>query len=214
MIFIDLDGPVLDVSERYYQSYLNVVNKNGGIPLSKCDYWNLKRSKTSIKDIVSKSNLSMSSEEYNKERIKNLNDNKLLSLDRVWKTLSNRGDKIFKFNYCVLVTLRPNRKKLMDQLRGLGILHWFKDVLSIDPAGDDKKWKKKVELLINNGYNEKNSILIGDTETDINAAKHLFFKSIAVTFGIRNKNLMVKTEPDLICESPEQLVDTITGALL
>ena len=54
MIFIDLDGPILDVSDRYYYSYANSLKEIGGRILDKDEYWNLKRTKVPDYDILGK----------------------------------------------------------------------------------------------------------------------------------------------------------------
>ncbi|MCH8276159.1 MAG: hypothetical protein IIA50_01265 [Bacteroidetes bacterium] len=52
-IYFDLDGPILDVSERYYEVYKNSLPKGSKV-LNKKTYWNLKRAAVPEEIIFSK----------------------------------------------------------------------------------------------------------------------------------------------------------------
>ncbi|MCY7334483.1 MAG: HAD family hydrolase, partial [Pseudanabaena sp. CAN_BIN31] len=56
-IFTDFDGPIMDVSERYYQVYLYCLEKirhpeQALVTLSKSEFWELKRSQVPEKEIA------------------------------------------------------------------------------------------------------------------------------------------------------------------
>ena len=56
-IFTDFDGPIMDVSERYYQVYLHCLDKIRQPEqivktLAKAEFWELKRSQVSEKEIA------------------------------------------------------------------------------------------------------------------------------------------------------------------
>jgi len=51
-LFFDLDGPILDVSERYFEVYCECLKKTSFIPLSKDNYWDKKRQKISEVEIL------------------------------------------------------------------------------------------------------------------------------------------------------------------
>ena len=53
MIFWDLDGPILDVSDKYFTLYKNILLDNNMQALSKKEYWSLKKSETTLSDITS-----------------------------------------------------------------------------------------------------------------------------------------------------------------
>ena len=55
MIFFDLDGPILDVSEKYYKVYADILSQKGFRVLSKTEYWDAKRNKIPEYDILLKS---------------------------------------------------------------------------------------------------------------------------------------------------------------
>ncbi len=53
------------------------------------------------------------------------------------------------------------------------------------------------------------SLLIGDTEIDINTAKNAGIKSIAVTWGFRDRDILENACPDWIVESADQISDIL-----
>ena len=67
----------------------------------------------------------------------------------------------------------------------------------------------KVNLIRDHYKKDLNGFFIGDTETDIRAGKVLGLKSIAVTFGIRNADILMREEPDIILNSPAALVNWV-----
>ena len=104
----------------------------------------------------------------------------------------------FKNHYnLVLITLRNHPRKLFYQLEKKGIRRIFDKILVVSGMSCDVKWKLKYNLIKKYGY-DKNSVIIGDTETDILAGKKLKIKTIAVLSGMRNEKLLKKTKPDLI----------------
>ncbi len=51
-IFFDFDGPILDVSKRYYKVFLDIAG--GKLKLGKRAFWGLKKKKTSWPKIFKK----------------------------------------------------------------------------------------------------------------------------------------------------------------
>ncbi len=82
----------------------------------------------------------------------------------------------------------------------------FDDVLSGIEENKDR-WQIKVDLINNCGLEEKKGIIIGDTDTEIIAAKKLGFESIAVTNGIRNKSFLTDTKN--ICSNINEIFEFI-----
>ena len=78
--FFDLDGTILDTSQRYYSIYYNIVKDLGGSPLTKKVYWDCKSNKISEYEIAIRSHLHQSLfNEYNHTRI-NLIESEYLPL--------------------------------------------------------------------------------------------------------------------------------------
>ena len=54
MIFFDLDGPILDVSAKYYRVYHDLLDEFGFPSLPRDQYWEAKRNKVSDESILRK----------------------------------------------------------------------------------------------------------------------------------------------------------------
>lgn len=207
-IFFDLDGPILDVSSKYYRLYSELVEKYGGKPLSKNDYWNHKRNKIKEKDILSMSNVSTDNDIDN-IRKSIIETKKYLLYDKlspyILKILS-----IIKSNYClILVTLRHNRDTLLWELKHFGLDDKFDLILSTEATGlECEHYINKIHLIQKNiDPNGLSGWFVGDTETDIRTGTLLQLNTIAVSYGIRDKQFLEPLSPTLLFDSPEQLRD-------
>jgi phosphoglycolate phosphatase-like HAD superfamily hydrolase len=207
MFFFDFDGPILDVSERYFSVYARIIRECGGNPLLKDEYWNLKRNKISEIEIISESIEKNRIEEYISKRKTLIEDPSFLLLDTVLTDLFTAYTKTFTRHSANLVTLRSYPQNLEEQLLNLNIRSWFHQVLSgLSSDQVDNRWQIKVRLIQQSGLLSKikpeNCTFVGDTETDIITGKMLGMKTIAVCFGIRNRDILCKYQPDLIFDTP------------
>jgi phosphoglycolate phosphatase-like HAD superfamily hydrolase len=210
VFFFDLDGPILDVSDKYYKAYAKALHEIGCSALDKHQYWYLKRNKSSDYDILARTSSERSINEFKKRRNTLIEDTELLKLDFVWPQLEETYERLFSQIPTNLVTLRTYSDKAHWQLKQLGIHSWFNGILSHPASGDrDERWKMKVNLIKNSGIlntiDGKDSVVVGDTETDILAGKYLGFKTIAVSFGIRSREYLLPVEPDSLFDSPGEL---------
>jgi phosphoglycolate phosphatase-like HAD superfamily hydrolase len=207
--YFDLDGPILDVSEKFHRIYSDLVTDFGGQPLTKEDYWSRKKSRQADSKILEDSRLPCSLErEYRHRRTSLIETENYWRFDQVWPEVR---DAIAQSPHCgtlVLVTLRNNRPQLEAQLKHLGIDHWFRKVLSEsgDAAGPDRH-DVKVHLVERTFGVAQSGWFIGDTETDLRAGKKLGLRQVAVAFGIRDAIILGKENPDLLFDQPSQLAN-------
>ncbi len=199
MIFFDLDGPILDVYDKYYSLYRDILLENGEKPLPKREYLDLKRAKISVKNILLKTNSDSLVNIFKELWLSKIETTKYLQLDQLQNNIRKILSDCKQSNRLVIVTLRHSRKMLLKQLDQLKIIQYFEDILC---SGADIKprWKIKYDLIENYIGQDKsnNHMIIGDTETDIESGKHLGFKTIAISNGIRNVQILVKSDPDYI----------------
>src|SRR3974377_801098 len=81
VIYFDLDGPLLDVSEKYYRVYCDIISQNGFLPVSKFIYWELKRNKTPEKTILDLSGAERIADLYSVKRKRCIEEDQYLNLD-------------------------------------------------------------------------------------------------------------------------------------
>ena len=209
--FFDLDGPILDVSTKYYQIYVDIVKELGGTPISKESYWHNKRNKVpELKNLIASDLHPDTLSYYQITRKERIETNAYLTYDKVWPELLLYIPNSPLRGKLTLVTFRKIPRTLKKELCDLGISSWFKDVLSTNGDVNHRdRHEGKVNLIRDHYKSDLNGFFIGDTETDIRAGKALGLKSIAVTFGIRNADILMREEPDIILNSPAALVNWV-----
>ncbi|WP_377475774.1 MAG: HAD family hydrolase [Microcoleus anatoxicus] len=215
-VFCDLDGPIVDVSDRYYTTYkqgladTQEVYLSRGINLSleilsKQQFWQMKQNRVPDTEIAKSSGLG--GEEIPVflacvSRIVNQPD--LLHLDRIqpgvqWAIalLHSRGVRL------VLVTLRP-KNQAVQILQNYGLARLFTSICGTQMA--DAAYHNytalKTELLAEVAEEYQSSLgsawMIGDTEADILAGQALGIPTIAVTCGIRSRHQLQQYQPSFI----------------
>jgi phosphoglycolate phosphatase-like HAD superfamily hydrolase len=190
-IFIDLDGPILDVSDKYYQLYVGILQKHNFDTLSKQEYWNAKRNKVPESEILEQTNALAIMESYQHQRKLLIETDHYLKYDRIQDGAIEVLDKLSHQSDLILVTLRTFPEKLYKELKYFTLDQYFSAVLT---SGADIKprWELKCNLINSymKGTKFSESIIIGDTETEILAGKNLGFATIGVLNGIRSYEIL------------------------
>jgi len=197
-LFIDLDGSILDVSERSYQVYRDILKKKNKKYLSKKDYLRMKREKMSLERILKRTKAENISSQFKKEWEKEIEKPYYLSLDR----LSLRTEKALywlkKYHRLVLITFRRHPRRLFDQLKGKKIWDFFDKILTI-PAGSYRpRWQLKYRYIKKYRNYDKESIIVGDGEADILAGKKLKIRTVVIAGGMTSRKILRKHKADFI----------------
>lgn len=212
-IYLDLDGPILDASERYYLVYRKVMEECKAEFLPRDEYWQLKTRKTPIDEILNQTSQKIDEAQYQKRRLQLIEDREFLKHDRVFPEVYRVLDNLKKGNRLVLVTLRGLLEDLKWELDHLKLTSYFDALLT--KKGNDGSWKVKVGLIgddLDSSKDRQKSVVIGDTEIDILAAKHLKITNIAISRGIRTREFLLELKPDFLVESlleAEDIINTL-----
>jgi phosphoglycolate phosphatase-like HAD superfamily hydrolase len=201
-LYIDLDGPILDVSEKYYRVYADIVSSMGGTALPKTKYWFLKRQKTLLDKILEQSGLLPScAAQYTTARMEMIESQKFLQYDRIQPQATETLTKLGNKHILVLVTLRTSAEALDHELHRLGLRRFFQEILSA-PGKPQQRYMTKVALIRSLGtISSEEGIIVGDTETDIAAGKELSLTTIAVLNGIRTRRMLEICRPDHLIDN-------------
>ncbi|MCM2265298.1 MAG: HAD hydrolase-like protein [Desulfuromonadales bacterium] len=207
ILLFDLDGPLLDVSGRYYQLYADLVGEIGGRPVDRAVYWESKRCKLSEGKILAMSGLDGAEGPYQERRLALIETECYLELDRPWPGTRGFLQRLGALAPLGLVTLRHSEALLQWQLATLGLRDCFDWVLCADGCGNqtDKHDLKAGLVHREFGTTPLHGWFVGDTETDIRAGRQLGLKTAAIGFGIRTQALLELLAPDCGFETPEQL---------
>ncbi len=196
LVVFDLDGTLLDVSKRYYETYRFILRKRNQRVLSKKTYWDLKRRKTPDRTIIAKTSR-IAAFEYEAERNKLVEDKRFLRFDKAVPGARQALDELKKRHLLFLLTARKNRKNLLWQLNKLKLAKYFDKILSSKSrAGEPLEVKISFMRKIKNAVPQGSIAIIGDTEADILAGKKEGVLTIGVLYGIRRGQFIRKLNPD------------------
>lgn len=196
---MDLDGTLLDTSERHYRCYIEILGNNA--ILDKDRFWELKRNAISTKDLLSETGYDCNLLVYQQQWKTIIEDPTFLVLDKPYEGTIELLSRLKMKGYTLtLVTMRNNADTLIHQLNDVGFEIFLDNVISVD----NTKGQTKSQAIIDRKGGKNNPVLwVGDTEQDICSAKELEIPVCAVANGIRNELFLNKY-------SPEYLVPSVT----
>lgn len=216
-LFCDFDGPLVDVSNRYYETYRTALyytqqafqQQGQVVPLrllSKDQFWEMKRRRTRDIEIAMQSGLQEDQIPFFLAHVQEIvNATDLLHLDTMqqgvnWSLalLHSYGVKL------VLVTLREEQQ-VHKMLAQYGLKRLFSGIYG---SGDrhtayqnniDVKTALLKEAVTEQGQLSDQWLMVGDTEADVVAAQRMNMPAIALTCGIRDENYLRTYNPDYLC---------------
>jgi phosphoglycolate phosphatase len=220
-IFCDFDGPIVDVSDRYYHTYQQGLAETQAVyyaqgivlplhQLSKEQFWKMKQERTPDREIAMRSGLQAEQIDAFLERVNQIvNQPALLHQDQLqpgvrWalSLLQAQGVRL------VLVTLRC-QTQAAQILRTYGLEHVFSQIWGTQDqnAAYVNLAEQKTQLLAQaiaacgaakNKSGAFSAWMIGDTEADILAGQAAGIPAIALTCGIRSQAYLQRFEPTRI----------------
>ncbi len=195
-IYLDLDGTLLNVFDRLYKLYTFLLTEERVKKhLSKEEYITTKRENIKEEEII-KTQLSKEKRtDYHHKREKLIESPAFLQYDFLPDHISKTLDKLQENYDLILITKRKSEQNLRDQLKRLEMDHFFRKILVTG-----EKYQSKAEI-IREEYLSPHSIIIGDTEEDIITGKKLNITTIAITSGMREKDILKRYNPDFIIEN-------------
>lgn len=199
-IAFDLDGTLIDVSVRDYQIYFDLVNRLGGKPISYSVYWPLRQAKTDIHQILVESGINSEDriEAFLLQRKALMESLEYLAVDKLFAGMLNVLKSLSTTFDVHIITIRHNQENTMAQLRSLDL-----DRYSCHIVKGNKE--EQMKLIPNLCY------MVGDTENDIIPANNVGIKSIAVTTGIRSKELLLEMNPTFIVDGLDEIINIVYG---
>jgi phosphoglycolate phosphatase-like HAD superfamily hydrolase len=215
MLFLDLDGTLLDNLKRHYATYVEVLAmpELRGVALPEREYWGLRCQAKPFDEILRASRLFPTKYKLFAEKFEaRLETAEMLMLDELRPGTETALGKLYTKTPIVLITQRADRVSLDTQLAAMKINKYFVEVLCGAPpkmrrVDKDARWKHKANL-VRQRYKvlPTEGLYIGDTETDVKAARDLKLESWLIENGHRTKEVQIKADPD-------RIVPDLSGAL-
>lgn len=205
-IYFDLDGTLIDVRRRHYAAYAAALRELGCEPLPEGTYWARRRRGAASADLIGSEDESLR-QRFLEGWLARVETPAYLRMDRRVPGAIEALDALRDSYHLVLVTLRRERTALQEQLEALRLHDPFVAVISrSDAAGTDSK----VELIRSHaGRLEAGSIVVGDAEADVEAARALKLACVCVTTGVRDESYLRRLHPDILIESVAHLPDAL-----
>ena len=224
-VFCDFDGPIVDVSDRYYSTYRLALEDTEGfyrefspqyqvakpLPssvLTKEQFWQMKQNRVPDREIAKRSGLSEEKIDFFLARVvKIVNRADLVDRDTLqpgvsWalNLLKTQGVKL------ILVTLR-DRLEATKFLEQHGLRKLFTGIYGTDDSQSAYQNYTEIKTyLLDRAMKDRlpttahpnRSWMIGDTEADILAGKAMGIPTIGLTCGIRSYRQLSQLQPTSI----------------
>ena len=220
-LITDFDGPIVDVSERYYSVYKLCLEKNKRPDqkinqLSKSEFWQLKRSLTPEIEIGIISGLDREqAEKFALMRRQTVHQMEHLEKDRPLPEAIETLEKIQKLGFDLVVMTMRREKELTAALDRYDLQKFFPRDRRYCLGNEYVKTGdvKDKPLLMARALRELPPVndiwMVGDTEADIIAAKTHNIKVIGVLSGIRDRNNLERHQPDYIVNNIDSALKLI-----
>ena len=213
----DFDGPIIDVTDRYYRAYLESLK---GIEqtklqiLSKEDFWKLKQKRVTDFEIGIMSSLSISEAGESAEVRKELSfKTEYLALDKLFEDVPKAFDYLKSKGILFFIVTLRRKKQLQYAISQFKLNKYISNEYFFSLPDDRKisndikeKYVLFVDAINKTGLDQKDTWLIGDSETDIHAGRLARYrKIIAISRGIKSHEQLEILKPDLIINNLSEL---------
>jgi phosphoglycolate phosphatase-like HAD superfamily hydrolase len=220
-LITDFDGPIMDVSERYYRVYQLCLEKTRYpgqtiTELSKAEFWQLKRSHTPELQIALKSGLdAQQGQEFSQIRKQTVHTLPYFQYDVLVPTALAALSQVQAAAVDLAVMTMRRVRELDYAFNQHNLSQFFPENRRYCLSNDYVKTRDVEDkpLLMARALAElppaADTWMIGDTEADITAAKKHNIKIIGVESGIRDRHQLESYQPDLILPDLKTAVDFI-----
>jgi phosphoglycolate phosphatase-like HAD superfamily hydrolase len=220
VLFCDFDGPIVDVSERYYRTYRLGISTlqashqedcGDALPLqilSKNQFWWMKRNRVADTDIAIRSGIPADLVDTFLQQVQRIvNHPHLLQWDALQPGAECAIHQLKRMGIrLVLVTLRHPRQ-VQAFLQSHDLSQYIDEIFGASDinAAHLNRTEQKVALLERaitaqrqQGYQTFPTCMVGDTEADIIAGQQAGVITVALTSGIRSREFLKRYQPTSI----------------
>lgn len=201
-LYLDLDGTLVNVRRRYYFAYADALRELGMTPRSEHDYWACRREGAASADLVGAVDEACR-QRFLSRWLARVESPAYLRLDTLVPGTRETLISLLEFNELVLVTLRRERTALMEQLSELTLGKFFSAVYSRDDSLEVNSKAELIRLLAKKVA--RDSVVVGDSEADVQTARALGLVSVCVTNGLRGRRFLERVGPDHLIPSITRL---------
>jgi phosphoglycolate phosphatase-like HAD superfamily hydrolase len=220
-LITDFDGPIMDVSDRYYRVYQDCLAQTQRSDqqvrvLPKSEFWHMKRARVLETEIGILSGLDAAqAREFSEKRRQTVHTLPYLSYDRPASGAVETLEKVQQAGVDLVVMTMRRVRELDEAFNRCNLGQFFPENRRYCLPNDYVKTGdvKDKPLLMAKALAElpraSHVWMVGDTEADIIAAKTNGVKVIGVLCGIRDRTQLESHKPDLIANNLSEAVEII-----
>jgi len=205
IVFLDFDGTLVDVMPRFHAIFSEYLLAKGFSPPNLSEYRRLKRLHNYDPEIFKALNVDVAWEDYREWKVNRVESTSYLYLDRLIGEPHYVVERLRDCGYSVvLLSARRIRENLLAELEWLKISDLFDDVLVTEEYEIDSKARKLAKIAKNG------DIIVGDSETELTAAKELGIRHFGVTTGLRSADFLFENGARVVLCDYTALLDVLT----
>jgi phosphoglycolate phosphatase-like HAD superfamily hydrolase len=225
-LITDFDGPIVDVSERYYRVYQHCLAEIGQPgqkvqPLTKQEFWTLKRSQTSETQIALQSGLDeQQAHRFSLLRGETVHTMPYFKYDTLMPGAVAALKMLKRAGFDLVVMTMRRTRELNYALQRYDLEHFFPANRRYCLANDYVKTAdiQDKRLLMACAIRELPPIdstwMVGDTEADLLAAQSQGLPTIGVLSGIRDRSQLEQHHPTDIAADLAAAAELVLGRCL
>lgn len=208
-IVFDLDGTLVDSHSTIYVSTIKTLeyfNINGNLlPESELR----KRIGMHFKDIFDELNIPVENlEEFISVYKKIYYD--CMNLSQLYDGVKDVINKLKENNYSISLLTTKGQDQAEFILKYFNIDSYFNYIMGRRPGIEHKPSPEPlIKICEDLNINLNETLMVGDSELDVLCGKNAGSKTCAVTYGYRDKSLLESYNPDLIINSPKELLEKL-----
>lgn len=199
-IYCDMDGTIVSYHDRFYIIYSIACCKVGMKPLSRSEWFECRRQGIPTYTKEEHDKISPIFEEL-------FESPDYLCFDRLISGMDNVINILQKKYKIHIVSFRSKKYNLLNQLEEYGI----KNVNTIIQGFSSGTVVDEKANMIQKVIPNPSGFIIGDTQYEVTAGQRLGLKTIAVTWGDKDRETLQKYNPDFIVDSSSEILEIINS---
>ncbi len=233
-VFCDLDGPLVDVSKRYYKTYQLAIAETQAhyqnserqplnlTPLSASQFWQMKQERIPDVDIAFCSGFRHEQIDCFLAHVQDIvNQPILLQEDQIQPQVGASLLRLLEHGATISVVTLRHQAQAIQVLQENGLAPFFTEIRGTQDrlAAYRNYTEQKQELLVDlvqqaQQQSDRPCWMVGDTEADILAGKALGLPTLALTCGMRSQAFLQQLEPTAILPDLAQATQYLINQVL
>lgn len=199
----DLDGTLIDSSERMYRLFCYLVPQ---CRLSKEEYWNFKRDKVNHEKLLSMLYTEIDFEDFNERWMSLIENKEYIDLDKNYPDAVSTLEELKKENKLYLLTARQSKEMLMYELGRLRLNVYFDAVFTTENRKSKECLLKECITKIPDFLSE-NTIFVSDMGKDIILGNRMHYHTIGITHGFMSRKRLRGYNPCRMIDGLNELLE-------